>query len=111
MPGPMVHDEDESHDEADEKPSKSECKRRAHEAQHLGESLIGLRERDLDALALPEPLRDAIREARRIGSRAGLARQRQYIGKLMREIDLEPIRTALAAKGAQAAHDAEQFKR
>jgi len=32
-------------------------------------------------------------------TRGGLARQRQYIGKLMRGIDLAPIEAALAAKG------------
>lgn len=98
-------------EEFDERPSKSERKRAAHAAQELGESLIGLRESDLAALNLPEPLADAIREARRIPSRAGGARQRQYIGKLMRDIDLEPIRAALAARGEQSAREAERFKR
>ena len=38
-------------------------------------------------------------EAQRIrSSRGGLARQRQYIGKLMREIDLDPIEAALARR-------------
>jgi ribosome-associated protein len=98
-------------EESDERPSKSQRKRAAHAAQELGESLIGLRESDLAALDLPERLADAIRAARRIPSRAGGARQRQYIGKLMREIDLEPIRTALAARSEQSAREAERFKR
>ena len=38
-------------------------------------------------------------------------RQRQYIGKLMREIDLEPIRAALAARGEKAAQETQRFKR
>jgi 5-(carboxyamino)imidazole ribonucleotide mutase len=78
-------------------PSKSALKRAALAAQRLGEELILLKDADLDALALPERLSDAIRQARRIRSRAAGARQRQYIGKLMREIDLEPIQAALAA--------------
>jgi len=102
---------DESEQEFDDRPSKSERKRAAHAAQDLGEALIGLKDADLVALDLPERLVDAIREARRIPSRAGAARQRQFIGKLMREIDLEPIRTALAARGEQSARDAERFKR
>jgi ribosome-associated protein len=97
--------------EHDERPSKSARKRAAHEAQHLGESLIALRESDLVALQLPEELTEAIRLARRITSRGGGARQRQYIGKLMRAIDLEPIRAALAARSEQASRDAERFKR
>ena len=45
-------------------------------------------------------LEEAIRAARRINSRGGGARQRQYIGKLMRDVDPEPIRAALAARSA-----------
>ncbi len=92
-------------------PSKSERKRQAHAAQDLGVALIALRDADLAALGLPERLTDAIREARRIGSRGGLARQRQYIGKLMRTVELEPIRAALAARDARTAQEAERFKR
>jgi ribosome-associated protein len=94
-----------------QRPSKSERKRAAHAAQDLGEALIRLKDSDLEALDLPERLLDAIRDARRIPSRGGGARQRQYIGKLMREIDLEPIRAALAARGEQSAREAERFKR
>jgi ribosome-associated protein len=98
-------------DDAAERPSKSAAKRAALAAQELGEALIGLSDAELDALALPEELATAVRAARRISSRAGAARQRQYIGKLMRDIDLEPIRAALAARGEQSAREAERFKR
>ena len=101
----------EEDEDFEEGPSKSERKRAAHAAQDLGVTLIGLRDSDLVALDLPERLVDAIREARRIPSRGGGARQRQYIGKLMRDIDLEPIRAALAARGEQSALEAERFKR
>jgi 5-(carboxyamino)imidazole ribonucleotide mutase len=86
-------------DSPEDRPSKSALKREALAAQKLGEQLILLKDADLDALQLPERLSDAIRQARRIRSRAAGARQRQYIGKLMREIDLEPILAALAASG------------
>ena len=92
-------------------PSKSERKRAAHAAQGLGEALIRMRDAELDALGLPERVSDAIREARRITSRAAGARQRQYIGKLMRDLDLEPIRAALAARSEQHARETERFKR
>jgi ribosome-associated protein len=101
----------EDFEEPAEPPSKSARKRAAHAAQQLGEALIGLREAELAALALPDTLAEAIRAARRIKSRAGLARQRQYIGKLMREVELEPIRAALGAKSAAAARATETFKR
>jgi ribosome-associated protein len=93
------------------RPSKSERKRAAHAAQDLGEALIRLRDGELDALGLPERLREAVRAARHIKSRAGGARQRQYIGKLMREIDLEPIRAALAAHSERDALETQLFKR
>ena len=94
-----------------ERPSKSARKRAAHAAQDLGETLIGLRDAELEALELPERLTEAIREARRITSRAGGARQRQYVGKLMREIDLEPIRAALASRSERDAIESQLFKR
>ncbi|HVS77463.1 MAG TPA: ribosome biogenesis factor YjgA [Steroidobacteraceae bacterium] len=100
----------QDHDEP-ERPSKSERKRAAHAAQDLGETLIGLRDGELEALALPERLTEAIREARRISSRAAGARQRQYIGKLMRGIDIEPIRAALAARSERDALETQLFKR
>ena len=92
-------------------PSKSSRKRAAHAAQDLGEELIRMRDSELDSLDLPESLVDAVREARRITSRGGLARQRQYIGKLMRDVDPEPIHALLASRNTVTARDAERFKR
>jgi ribosome-associated protein len=108
----MAHEpDDDSEDDFDDRPSKSERKRNAHEAQALGEELVRLKELDLKAFALPEPLYDAIVEARRITSRAAMVRQRQYIGKLMRGIELEPIRRTLASRGELAAQETLRFKR
>jgi 5-(carboxyamino)imidazole ribonucleotide mutase len=87
----------------DDRPSKSARKRAALAAQKLGEELVLLKDADLQALDLPEALTAAIREARRIRSRAAGARQRQYIGKLMREIDPAPIHAALAARTNKSA--------
>jgi ribosome-associated protein len=92
-------------------PSKSSRKRAAHAAQDLGEELIRMRDSELDSLELPESLVDAVRDARRITSRGGLARQRQYIGKLMRDVDPEPIHAFLASRNTVTARDAERFKR
>ena len=102
---------DSEDDDFEARPSKSERKRAAHAAQDLGEALISLRDSELAALDLPERLLEAIQDARRISSRGGGARQRQYIGKMMREIDLEPIRAALAARAQQSSLEAERFKR
>jgi ribosome-associated protein len=92
--------DDEERDSAGdfERPSRSARKRAAEAAQDLGEELIRLKEYELDAIELPEELREAIREARRITSRAAGARQRQFIGRLMRLIDPAPIEAALAMR-------------
>jgi ribosome-associated protein len=103
--------EDEESQEFDGRPSKSARKREASAAQNLGTRLIALKESDLRALALPETLHDAIMLAKRITSRGGLARQRQYIGKLMRDVDPAPIEAALEAGSRGAAIDAERHKR
>ena len=92
-------------------PSKSMRKREASAAQDLGTRLIALKESELAALNLPETLQDAILLAKRITSRGGLARQRQYIGKLMRDIDPAPIEAALSAESRLSALDAEKHKR
>jgi ribosome-associated protein len=92
-------------------PSKSMRKREAYAAQDLGTRLIALKESELAALNLPETLQDAILLAKRITSRGGLARQRQYIGKLMRDIDPAPIEAALSAESRLSAMDAEKHKR
>jgi ribosome-associated protein len=104
--------EDETErDEASERPSKSSRKRAAHAAQDLGVELAQLREAQLAELELPEKLKDAIRALRTITSRAAGARQRQYIGKLMRDVDPEPIRAALNARSQVDAQETERFKR
>lgn len=92
-------------------PSKSMRKREAASAQDLGTRLIALKESELTALNLPETLHDAILLAKRITSRGGLARQRQYIGKLMRDVDPAPIEAALTAESRMSALEAEQHKR
>ncbi len=84
--------------EQEEPPSKSARKRASDDLQALGEALIDLPESEFEALPLPENLREAVLLARRITAHGGLYRQKQYIGKLMRKIDPEPIRAALAAK-------------
>lgn len=80
----------------DSKPSKSARKREYLALQKLGEELLTLRESELLDIELDEDLREAVLEARRIRSRGALRRQKQYIGKLMRHIDPDPLRAALA---------------
>ena len=53
---------------------------------------------ELDTLELPDTLSAAIRDLRRLPSHGAQVRQRQYIGKLMRKIDAEPLRAKLAER-------------
>ena len=66
-----------------------------HALQDLGEALMALDPSRLAELDLPERLVDALRDARSTRSHEGARRQRQYVGKLMREVDAEPLRAAL----------------
>ena len=81
---------DESHD--DELISKSQRKRDAEAAQQLGKDILGLSHDDQKSIDLPESLSKALDDARRIKKNSALKRQLQYIGKLMRHIEVEPIR-------------------
>ena len=79
----------------DEKPSKTQRKRAMHELQALGERLIELNSEQLASVALPETLREAVEQAQRITRHEARRRQLQYVGRLMRQIDPEPIREKL----------------
>jgi ribosome-associated protein len=107
----MQEDEDSGEFGPYDGPSKSQRKRDADAAQALGTRLIELKESELRELGLPETLLDAILLAKRITARGGLARQRQYIGKLMRDIDLAPVEAALAEKSRSAQFASERHKR
>ena len=77
------------------KPSKSERKRQQLELQALGEQLIALDDDLLDQLPLGDRLRTAIADVRRMTAREALRRQKQYIGKLMRDVDAAPVKALL----------------
>jgi ribosome-associated protein len=77
-------------------PSKSARKREALARQKLGERLARLKDAELATLALPEGLLDALLEARRISAHGARARQFQYVGRLMRDVDVEALEKALA---------------
>jgi ribosome-associated protein len=98
----MISRPDEQHDDAEGlPPSKTRRKHEMHALQDLGEALVALDPRRLQKLDLPERLVDAIIQARGIRAHEGRRRQIQYIGKLMRTIDPEPVQAALEdwAKG------------
>ena len=85
----------DSVDEQPERPSKSQRKRESTALQDLGEALVALPEDRLVKIDMTDSLRDAVREARRITRHEARQRQMQYIGKLMRSVDPQPIQAAL----------------
>ena len=93
------------------KPSKTQRKKQVAALQDLGGELVGLTDTQLAAIDLPENLRDAVLEARRIASFEARRRQMQYIGKLMRKVDAAPIRAALDALQAGPRREAALHKR
>ena len=75
--------------------SRSEIKREAEALQALGGSLTKLPASQLDSMNLPEELRSALADYQRFTSRTAMKRQLQYIGRVMRNIEAEPIQQAL----------------
>ncbi len=78
-----------------EGPSKSRRKAAAHALQTLGADLVALNRNQLAQVDMPELLRDAVEAAQRISAHEGRRRQLQYIGKLMRNVDPQPIRVKI----------------
>ncbi len=79
----------------DERKSKTQMKNEVKALQKLGEQLVALSPDQLKRIHLPEELVAAVKDAHQFSQHEANRRQLQYIGKLMREIDSEPIQNAL----------------
>ena len=77
------------------RPSKSQMKRDMTSLQVLGRELAALSKDRLLQLGLPERLHEALLAYRTITAHEGARRQMQFIGRLMRDVDPEPLREAL----------------
>ena len=112
LPPPADSDDGEFYD----RPSKTQLKKDSHELQALGEALVALPDNRVVDLPISERLRDAVTEYKRTKTHEGKRRQMQYIGKLMRKDDVEPIREAVAAmqlgraKDSLALHETERWR-
>ena len=96
---------DISGESEEQRQSKSARKREAASLQELGVKLSALPDQEIKALDLPDGLFVALRDLRRLPSHGAQVRQRQYIGKLMRDIDPEPVLAKLAERKQR--HDLE----
>ena len=91
--------------------SKTRRKQEMLELQALGAALVDLGESQLKQFSLEETLHQAVLEAKRIRSHEARRRQLQYIGRLMRELDAEPIRARLAAIEGHSAQATARHRR
>jgi len=81
---------------ADLPPSKTKLKAEADAQQALGVRLSELPKDKLLKLNLPEDVVTAILDTKKITANGAIRRHRQYLGRLMREIDNAPINEQLA---------------
>jgi ribosome-associated protein len=91
--------------------SKTRKKREMHELQALGAALVRLSDSQLEIIEIPEKLREALLEAKRIKSHEAKRRQMQYIGRLMRDVDPAPLRSRLAEVEGNSAQAAARHRR
>jgi ribosome-associated protein len=117
---PKHFDQDDGVDGGDDpfggRPSKSALKRMSHDLQALGKQLLEMPDARLNDIEMPERLRDALANYKSTRSFEGKRRQLQFIGKVMREVDAEPLREAVAefqlghARNALELHQAERWR-
>jgi ribosome-associated protein len=90
---------DDTLDPAENSISKSQKKRNMIALQSVGEELVALSTDVINKMDLPDELRVAVLDAKRIpnSKHGGNKRQMQYIGRLMREVDCAPILAQLQA--------------
>ncbi|MDP2832463.1 MAG: ribosome biogenesis factor YjgA [Pseudomonadota bacterium] len=112
-----MHHHDEDHDESGDSPiSKTRRKNEMNALQDLGVELVKLSRERLEKMDLPDRLLTELLEAQRLTANGAIRRQMQLIGKLMRDVESDPIAEQLALiKGESTAaktefHALEQWR-
>jgi ribosome-associated protein len=96
--------------------SKSQVKRELHALQDIGEQLTRLNNSQLARFDLPEAVLSAIFDCQSISSYGARKRQLKYIGKLLRDVDMDDaiqrlnLLTQHKAQDAQALHKLENWR-
>lgn len=99
-----------------EEKSKSQVKREMLALQALGAELVAMPAVQLAKVPMSEKLRDNIELCQRITAHGGRDRQLQFIGRIMRDEEMEPLHQALedirfsAKKQAQKFHVLERWR-
>lgn len=82
--------------EEDDLISKTQRKRQMQELQDVGAELVKLSPEQLAHLDLPENLREAVLACKGFTKHEAIRRQVQYIGRIMRDLEVGPIAEKLA---------------
>lgn len=96
--------------------SKTQLKAEMQELQALATALLDLPDPQLDEIEMADNLREALRELRKLKTYEARRRQAQYVGKLVRDADPQPMREAIEAyrmsrtRAANALHEVEQWR-
>lgn len=101
-------------DEGPGRPIRGPAKRAAIQLERLGEALVKLKPGQLARVAMPNDLLVAVKEAQRIWDKkafGGYRRQIQFVGRIMRTVDAEPIARALEALALEGTMASEAHQR
>lgn len=96
-------------DDSSEYESKSGRKRQMRALQDIGEALVALPDAQLSKIELPEKLHTAVIHARTLKTGEAKRRQMQYIGKIMRNVEVGPIEAALEKIQSKGQQNKAQF--
>lgn len=91
-------------------PSRSAVKRAAELAEKIGVELAKLSADKLAQMPISDDTKVAIVEYTKITARGGIRRQRNYIGRLMRDVDIEAVQSALDALQEGDREEARRFQ-
>lgn len=83
--------------------SKTQIKQEMHELQSLGERILALKPAIIAELPISERLRLALEETKRIKSHNARKRHMQFIGKLMRDQQIDLLRQAVDRQDTSSA--------
>ena len=106
---PVEDDAQESR--SGEHKSKTQVKKQMHMLTELGAKLVGLSDRQRRRMPMGEALAQAVDEARRIQSFSARKRQIKFIGRLLRNENVEPLIQALRDVENEGRSHAEKERR
>ena len=93
-----------------QKPSKTKRKKAAKAAQQVGEELVALTDEQLNKIDIPSELHKAVVDVRQMHQHGARRRQMQYIGALMRTVDVQALQRNIEKVTAQRHEETRRFR-